>query len=76
MRDLIFAMVESDKIVQWLMGDKKRQDQLRFLYEVCKVIFETCLKDTMIDDTKNQTVLEQIIPPLCSFMTMKNILRI
>lgn len=30
----------------------------------------------MIDDTKNQAVLEQVIPPLCSFMTMKNILRI
>jgi len=26
MRDLIFAMVESDKTVQWLMGDKQKQD--------------------------------------------------
>ena len=76
MRDLIFAMVESDKIVQWLMGDKQKQDQFRFLFEVCKVIFDTCLKDTMIDDAKNQAVLEQVIPPLCAFMTMKNILRI
>lgn len=76
MKALIFNMVESDKVVQWLMGDKLKQDQFRFLYEVCKVIFDTCLKDVMIDDKSNQLVLEQVIPPLCSFMTMKNILRI
>lgn len=76
LKALLREMVESDKVVQWLMGDTLKQDQFRFLYEVQKVIFNTCLKNVMIDDKQSGFVLSETIPQLCAFMTMKNILRI
>ena len=30
----------------------------------------------MLDDTKNSKIIDEVIPQLCSYMTMKNILRI
>lgn len=76
LKALLFNMVESDKVVQWLMGDTLKQDQFRFLYEVQKVVYNTCLKDVMLDEKLNAVVLSEVIPQMCAFMTMKNILRI
>ena len=58
----IVTMVELDMVAQWLMGNELKQVQLNFLYGVHKVLYETAARTYMVDDTKNQALLEHAVP--------------
>jgi len=72
----IITMVEMDIVAQWLVGDVLKQNQLNFLYNVHLTLYNTAAKEFFIDDSKNKNCLETVIPDLCTFMTMRNILSI
>jgi hypothetical protein len=63
--DLVLNMVNHDYTAQWLMGDDLKNDQLCFLYEVVKVIFQSSLKNKLMN--KNKDLVDNIIPKLACF---------
>lgn len=69
-------MVEMDIVAQWLVGDTLKQNQLNFLYNVQATLYNTAAKDMMLLDTQNKQCLDTVIPDLCAYMTMRNILSI
>lgn len=66
-------MVRTDVTCQWLMGDELRQDQLKFIYNVHKTVYDTGLKDTYIDPKKNEHILQQVVTQVCALHSMLNI---
>ncbi|CAI2360951.1 unnamed protein product [Moneuplotes crassus] len=62
---LVIKMVKNDVTAQWLMGDRLKNDQLCFLYEVIKIIFQSNLKNKLINKDKN--LIENVIPSLACF---------
>lgn len=69
-------MVEMDIVAQWLVGDSLKQNQLNFLYGVQATLYNTAAKDLMLNDAHNKQCLDIVIPDLCAYMTMRNILSI
>ena len=63
--ELVINMVKCDTTAQWLMGDDLKNDQLCFLYEVVKVIFQSSLKNKLMN--KNKDLVDNIIPKLACF---------
>jgi len=49
---------------------------LNFLYGVQNTLYQTAARTFMVDAAKNKNVLEVVIPELCTYHTMQNILRI
>ena len=77
MHSYIIDMVKKDVTAQWLMGDKLKNDQLCFLYEVTKIIYSSPLKQQLIN--KDKDLVEQVIPKLAAFkalLVIKNILQV
>lgn len=72
----IVTMVELDMVAQWLLGNELKQVQLNFLYGVHKTLYETAARTYMVDDAKNKNLLEDAIPCMTVYKTMKNILAI
>lgn len=62
---LVISMVKNDVTSQWLMGNKLKNDQLCFLYEVIKIIYQSNLKNKLINKDKELT--ENVIPRLAAF---------
>ena len=76
MQKRIILMVEHDIVAQWLVGDALKQNQLHFLYGVQNTLYLTAARSYMVDGAKNNAAVKQVIPSLCAYHTMKNILRI
>ncbi len=76
LQDKVIAMVRLDVTCQILMGDELKQDQLKFLYNVHKTIYDTGLKDTYVDAKKNEHVLAQVVPQLNALHSLINIMEI
>ena len=68
MHNLIIDMVAKDVTAQWLMGDKLKNDQLCFLYEVVKIVYKSSLKDKLVN--KDKALVEEIIPKLACFRAL------
>ena len=69
-------MIETDMVCQWLVGDTLKQNQLKFLYDVQNTLYNTAVKYQMLDEKKNMGVFDNVVPHLCTYMTMRNMLRI
>ena len=69
--DLVIKMVKNDVTAQWLMGDKLKNDQLCFMYDVIKVIYLSPLKNKLIN--KDKDLVEIVIPELACFKALVNI---
>lgn len=77
MQAYIIDMVAKDVTAQWLMGDKLKNDQLCFLYEVVKIIYQSPLRIKLINMDKE--VIENVIPQLACFralLVIKDIIQI
>lgn len=68
MHKLIITMVSKDVTAQWLMGNKLKNDQLCFLYEVIKIIYKSPLKMKLINFEKDIT--ETVIPEMAVFRAL------
>ena len=56
------------------MGNTTKQDQFRFLYDSIKIIYDSVLKDKLLNE--DPIILEQTIPKIvafCSVMQIRNI---
>jgi hypothetical protein len=67
-------MVEKDLTVQWLAGDEIKQDQFKFLYSVIKVIYDSALRDYLLNE--DPKVTDNVIPSLTAYHTILLIRRI
>ena len=56
---------------QWLMGDKLKQDQFRFIYECMKIVYDSALKDKFLCDDK--VIIERTIPRIVAFKALMRI---
>ena len=76
LEDAIIHMVDMDNIAQWLAGDKLKQDQLIFIYDMHKKIARSALKDYYLNlDRKvdNTRIISDTIPRLTVFKAMLSI---
>jgi len=54
-----------------LVGDELKQDQFKFFYDTTKIIYDSALRDKMIE--ANPAVMDTVLPKLVAF---KSIMRI
>ena len=74
-QDKTIFMIQKDLTAQWLAGDELKQDQFKFMYNVAKIIYDSALKDQLLNDKKE--VIENVLPALAAYeaiMIIKNIL--
>ena len=45
-----------------LMGNELKQDQLKFIYNVHKTIYDTGLKDIYVDPKKCRHIYDVVVP--------------
>jgi hypothetical protein len=69
-------MVRLDVTCQCLLGDELKQDQLKFIYNVHKTIYDTGLKDAYIDAKKNEHILQNVVPNLTALHSLITIMEI
>jgi hypothetical protein len=67
-------MVKRDIDAQWLAGDELKQDQFKFMYSVMKIIYDSALRDAMLNDKKE--VIEGVLPALVAYQALLVIKRI
>ena len=53
-------VIKKDNIAQWLMGDELKQDQFKFLYYTIKIIYDSALRNKLLEGDK--TIIEEVIP--------------
>ena len=70
----VIAMVSADVTAQWLMGDPLKTEQLCFLYDVVKIIYETALRNALLN--MKEEVLQEVIPRLAVYCTLLHMRRI
>lgn len=58
-------MVSKDHTAQWLAGDELKQDQFKFMYKVMKIIYDSALRDLMLND--DQKVIDDVLPSLAAY---------
>ena len=63
-------MVRKDNIAQWLAGDELKRDQLCFLYEMHKIVFDSALKEYYLSHNTNKRITEVVIPQLTVYKSM------
>ena len=50
------------------MGDKLRQDQFKFFYDTCKIVYDSALRGRMLDEKNaDNKVLEEVVPKLIAY---------
>lgn len=75
LQDKTILMIQKDLTAQWLAGDDLKQDQFKFMYNIVKIVFDSALKDQLLNDKKE--VIENVVPALAAYeslMIIKNIL--
>lgn len=61
-------MVQKDNTAQWLAGDELKQDQFKFMYNVMKIIYDSALKDLLLNE--DQKVVDNVLPSLASYQAL------
>lgn len=59
------TMVERDFVAQILAGDELKQDQFKFIYKVVKIIYDSALKDHLLNE--DPKVVGTVIPKLTAY---------
>ena len=62
-------MVKKDYLAQWLVGDHLKQDQFRFFYDTTKIIYDSALRDKMLQ-TNNDVIIKQVLPQLIAYKSI------
>lgn len=73
LQDAVIEMVKKDNIAQWLAGDKLKQDQLIFIYNIHAIIGRSGLKEYYLNMNSNKRILESVIPQMTIFKAMLTI---
>lgn len=50
------------------MGNSLKQDQFKFMYDSIKIIYDSALKDLLLNEDK--TIMESIIPKIVAYMAI------
>jgi len=50
------------------VGDELKQDQFRFFYDTAKIIFDSALRDKLLE--ANPLVMETVLPKLVAFRSL------
>lgn len=68
LQDKTIAMNKLDFKCQWLMGNSLKQDQFKFMYDSIKIIYDSALKDLLLNEDK--TIMESVIPKIVAYMAI------
>ena len=74
LQDLVKEMVKQDTIAQWLVGDELKQDQFKFFYDTCLIIYDSALRDKLLNE--DAVVIDSVLPKLVAYraiMVIRNI---
>ncbi len=74
LQDKTILMVKRDIDAQWLAGDELKQDQFKFMYSVMKIIYDSALRDALLNEKKE--VIENVLPALVAYEALLVIKRI
>lgn len=77
LQDLMTQLVKKDLLVQWLVGDELKQDQFKFIFDTCNIIYESPLRDKFLEAKSDKDpIFDSVIPKLCAYkaiMVIRNI---
>lgn len=62
LQNAVIEMIKKDNIAQWLAGDKLKQDQLKFIYNVHALVGKSALKEYYLNMNNNKRIMESVIP--------------
>ncbi len=58
------------------MGDQLKRDQLEFLYDTVKIIYDCALRPRLVDPDQNKHLIQNIIPQMAAYRAILVITRI
>ena len=73
LQNAVIEMVKKDNIAQWLAGDPLKRDQLKFIYDIHKIIGKSALKEYYLNGNNNKRIMESVIPQMTVFKAMLTI---
>jgi len=73
--DEIKKLVHREQMCNHLLGDELKREQLEFLYKVHKTIYNSPLKERLIDVTKDTEVRESTITKLATFRALQQMVQ-
>jgi hypothetical protein len=68
LQDKTIFMIKRDLEAQWLAGDELKRDQFKFNYKVMKIIYDSALKDQLLNEHKE--VVETVLPSLAAYQSL------
>lgn len=71
LKKLTVDMLKADKKAQLLMGDSLKQDQFRFFFDTCNVIYDSALINDLYN--KKEKVIQDVIPKLMVYRAVLHI---
>jgi hypothetical protein len=63
-------MLLKDRDAQMLLGDKLKQDQFKFFYETCKIIYDSALKTHLLNYEQNLAQIDEVISMLLAYESL------
>ena len=60
LQNLTKDVVKNDRIAQWLVGDELKQDQFKFFYDTVRIIYDSALKDRLLQG--EDVMIQDVIP--------------
>ena len=69
----IAELVRQYNIVKILAGDDLLRDQFKFSHKIHEIVYKSAVKNTYLDDKKDQAVREVVIPELTVFQAMMHV---
>lgn len=71
LRNRTETMLKKDRQAQLLMGDELKQDQFKFFYDTCIVIYDSALCTKLVNEDKN--VIQEVVPELIAYKAVMRI---
>lgn len=54
----IITMIDRDQTAQWIGANQLRRDQLKFVYDIMKKMFDSPLRHFLVDEKHSKTMIE------------------
>lgn len=69
-------MAKADRVTQWVGASDIRRDQLKYIYEIIKIMYNSPLRSILVDEQKNEKLIKDVIPMYLAYHSIKNIMDI
>jgi hypothetical protein len=75
LQDKVIKMLQVDFQTQWIGANQIRRDQLLYIYNIVKIIYDSPLR-TILTSQSNDHLIKEVVPMYLAWHAIKNIFEI